>query len=170
MDNKAILQMFNFSRSNTLASLKATTEEQALIVPEGFNNSIVWNLGHIFIAVENIMAHVDGSKANIPDGYKEFFGHSTSPSTWTKEPPTLKELATQLEEQTERIASIYGEKLQDTLPEPLRLNERTAFETYGEVLNFMIWHEGLHLGVINGIKRAQGIQELWKPLEAQETK
>ncbi len=167
MENKALLQMFTFSRSNTLASLKATTEEQALIVPEGFNNSIVWNLGHIFIAVENIMAHVDGSKANIPNGYNEFFGHSTSPSTWTKEAPTLEELAVHLEEQTERIASVYGDKLKEKLSEPLRLNERTMFETYGEVLNFMIWHEGLHLGVINGIKRAIGIKELWTPLQAQ---
>lgn len=170
MDNNALLQMFTFSRSNTLASLKATTEKQALEVPEGFNNSIIWNLGHIYIAVENVMAHIDGSKPEIPVGYNELFGHNTSPSTWEKEPPKLSELATYLEEQTERIAALYGDKLETQLSEPFKLNEKTVFETYGEVLNFMIWHEGLHLGVINGIKRAIGITELWTPLETQETK
>ena len=170
MDNQALLQMFQFSRSNTLASLNATTEEQALIVPQGFNNSILWNLGHIYVAVESVMSHVEGSQAELPESYSELFGIRTSPSAWTINPPTLEELASYLEEQIKYVESTYGDKLEEKLTEPFQLNDRTTFHTYGEVLNFMIWHEGLHLGVINGIKRAIGISELWKPLEVKSTK
>ncbi|MCF6136291.1 DinB family protein [Pseudalkalibacillus berkeleyi] len=170
MENQALLQMFNFSRSNTLAGLKATTEEQALQVPEGFNNSILWNLGHVYLAVEGIMARLDKKDPEVPEEYNDFFGHATSPSTWEKEPPALTELADDLESQIERVEMLYGDKLDEKLAEPFKLNERTVFETYGEVLNFMIWHEGYHLGTINGIKRAIGIKDLWQPLETQESK
>ncbi|WLR46662.1 hypothetical protein LC065_13925 [Halobacillus litoralis] len=36
-----------------------------------------------------------------------------------------------------------------------------VFRTLDEVLNFTIWHEGLHQGTISAMKRAQGIENLF---------
>jgi len=35
-------------RNNTINAVKELSQNQAVEVPEGFNNSILWNLGHIY--------------------------------------------------------------------------------------------------------------------------
>ncbi|MFF3923476.1 DinB family protein [Paenibacillus lactis] len=52
MMNEALLNQLDFARASTLAAAKDVTEQEADIVPEGFANSIRWNLGHIYTVHE----------------------------------------------------------------------------------------------------------------------
>ncbi|MFD1019916.1 DinB family protein [Thalassobacillus hwangdonensis] len=159
---KQLLSQLEFSRKRTITALKATTEAQADVIPEGFNNSIRWNLGHILLATENMLFSFLNEKGSLPGNYTVLFNGGTSPSAWAEtEIPPLPELDTKLDEQLSRITEELAPRLSEKGPEPFQLGPEFKMEKLEDVLLFAIWHEGLHQGTITALKQAQGITDLW---------
>ena len=49
------LGQLNFARIYTQGRLQSVKDEQWDIQPEGFHNTIRWNVGHIFVSMENLI-------------------------------------------------------------------------------------------------------------------
>ena len=47
MDGAAAIEMIAVTRGLTMGAINDLTDEQLVKVPEGFNNNILWNMGHI---------------------------------------------------------------------------------------------------------------------------
>lgn len=168
MKEHMLFQQMEFIRMRTLAALDATTEQQADDMPEGFKNSIRWNLGHILLSQENLLFSFVGEndRHSLPTEYGELFGFHTSPHTWNGlTPPALSELREKLEDQPRRMKEVFSGRLDELGEKPFVLGEHTTFTTLAEVLSFTNWHEGLHQGAITAIKRVQGIENLWEKAE-----
>ncbi|MYL48373.1 DinB family protein [Halobacillus litoralis] len=161
MKEESLFQQMRFVRKRSLAALDATTEEVADAKPEGFLNNIRWNFGHIFVSQENLLARFTGEEAFIPEGYIQLFNGGTSPDEWPEEVPRLSDLRKELESQTERLIQTYEGRLSEEGEKPFDLGGGIVFRTLDEVLNFTIWHEGLHQGTISAMKRAQGVENLF---------
>lgn len=167
MKEEMFFQQMQFIRNRTLAQLDATTEGMADVMPDGFRNTIRWNLGHIFLAHENIIYRFAGVEPKIPSHYYELFSMNTSPADWQIAPPTLQELRNLLADQTQRTVEAFTGRLSEVGEKPYQMSETVTFTTIGEMLNFANWHEGLHQATINCIKRASGVENLWElPEEA----
>ncbi|QHE54016.1 DinB family protein [Pontibacillus sp. HMF3514] len=162
MNDEMIFQQMHFIRNRTVAALDATTEEMADIMPEGFNNSIRWNLGHIFVAQERLIHGFVQEEPQLPPHYVEWFNANTSPETWDKDAPTLSELREHLVQQPKRLEDKFKGRLSEKGPQPFKLGEDTVFTTLAEVVSFANWHEGLHQGTITSLKRAQGAEKLFE--------
>ena len=67
---------------------------------------------------------------------------------WTGDVPSVETLLKQLEEQLVRINELPDEAFTQSLPQPFLGNETT-----GEVALFGAFHEALHLGQIQALKR-----------------
>lgn len=168
MNEHMLFQQMEFIRMRTLAVVDATSEHMADEVPEGFRNSIRWNLGHILLSQENLLYSFVGEtdRISLPPEYRELFGFNTSHKTWDSlTPPTMSELRERLEAQPLRIKETFSGRLDETGDKPFVLGEHTTLTTLGEVLSFTNWHEGLHQGTITAIKRVQGIENLWEKVE-----
>jgi hypothetical protein len=80
----------------------------------------------------------------------EMFKSGSKPADWTTQPPTLEELSSMLKGQMEHIKN----QLKDRSFEEKTKNTFNLYgnlqETLGEVLSFVQYHEGFHLGYING--------------------
>lgn len=61
-------------RKETLGLVESITEEKADVIPDGFNNIIRWNLGHIYLDQFLWLQHLTKEPAPIPSGYNEIFG------------------------------------------------------------------------------------------------
>ncbi|WP_335872426.1 DinB family protein [Bacillus sp. 2205SS5-2] len=161
MHEEVIFKQMKFIRQRTIAVIDATTEEVAEVIPAGFKNNIRWNLGHIFVAQENLMNSFVGGTPELPASFLEMFSFNTNPGLWKTTPPTLLELKTLLEEQPVRLQEKFSGRLIEKGVKPFKLSEETQFDYLEEVVSFSNWHEGLHQGAITSLKRAQGIEELW---------
>lgn len=161
MNDSQLLKQFTFWRYRTIQALEATTEEQADRLPEGFTNTVRWNLGHILVTAEFALDRFTEMQNNLPVPYPALFKAGTRPDEWTEDPPSLSELKHQLLEQNTRLNKLDGQ-LRDPLQSDFSIGSYLKLETIGELLLFLMNHENLHLGTISGIKRAQGIKELWK--------
>lgn len=160
MNEKMLLDQMRFWRQRTLASIKATQEEKADIVPEGFNNSIRWNFGHVLFSQESLIQLSTGRSNTLPDEYVSLFAGGTKPSEWESEPPTLEMLFNQLNKQTDALLEFLNGKTHEEMPEPFDFGPLLKMTTVGEVVTFTIQHELLHNGFIDGLKRALKIKEL----------
>ncbi|WP_240041243.1 DinB family protein [Paenibacillus ginsengarvi] len=144
-----IFRQLDMNRSRTLQFVSDVTEQQADIVPEGFNNNIRWNLGHILTVQERFAFRLLGEPMDLPEELMSLFGNGTKPADWQGAPPTLEELRKLLEEQNERFRERLTGRMDDKLQIPFRELDRLS-----DVLIFSIGHEALHAGYIQALKRA----------------
>ncbi len=159
MNDEMIFQQVRFVRNRTLEALDATTEAMADKMPEGFNNSIRWNLGHIFVTQERLIHGFLQEEPQLPPHYAEWFNANTSPETWDREAPTLNEIREHLAQQPERLEEKFKGRLSVEGPQPFQLGVELTFTTLAEVVSFSNFHEGLHQGTITSLKRAKGAEK-----------
>jgi len=57
MTNDMVLRQVEVVRAITLQKLESITEDVADIMPEGFNNTIRWNVGHILIVQDQLASN-----------------------------------------------------------------------------------------------------------------
>lgn len=148
---QTILHHMETVRSITIKSINTIPEEITDIVPEGFNNNIRWNFGHIAFVQERLVYSVLGEKTSLPVEYEKFFGPGTKPADWKETPPTLKEISSELTEQTERIKEFVPKHFSSKLPTPFTNRMSISFYTLGETLLFSFYHEAMHMETIKRI-------------------
>lgn len=146
-----IFAQVDFARQATLSLLEGVSDDQAKTVPAGFNNSILWNLGHIYLVQERVLRFVN-EPMQIPDGFADFFGMGTKPADWEGQPPAMAEVLELLKEQPKRIREKLTNRLDQPIAEPFAIRT-LSFKTPGEVLSFYLYHEGMHVQNIKLLKR-----------------
>ncbi|TKD72296.1 DinB family protein [Pseudalkalibacillus hwajinpoensis] len=152
MENN-VMKQFEMTRTFLLMGAEKITEEHADLIPEGFPNSLRWQLGHVYVALEQLLFLQTGEKANLPEGYGEMFSRGTSPKDWTTEPPKLDELKSNLSAQLGRLKETFQGRLEDEIPQPFKVGPY-ELTTIGEVLLFAIYHESEHNGCMKGLKNS----------------
>lgn len=143
---------FKFSRAGLIQTLSAVDPESVDVIPEGFNNSIRWNTGHILSAADNMLALLSGYQRLLPASYSDFFKIGTSPKDWSGEPPEWSEMLNYVKQQTEQVENLFNQNEKPTLLNTLEIRG-IAFDTVEEVLAFINGHEGLHHGTIKTYMR-----------------
>jgi len=138
-----------FVRNQTLNLLDGVSEEMADRIPEGFRNTIRWNVGHIYVVVERFAFQYLGLPQNLPEGFKEQFEYGTSPlNAHEYRVPTLSELEELLKAQQVRIQETLSDRIDEKIIPPYTTSAGMKLETPKEFLTFNLYHEGMHLTVI----------------------
>ena len=153
---KFLFDQLKVIRSNTLNSVKQLSESQADSVPEGFNNNIRWNLGHVYLVQERFAFGFAQEPMLMPQGFTDLFGRDTRPSEWKVQPPTLPDLIQLLEDQTSRIEEKLSNRLDEAVVKPFAMPSGLTLRTIGEFLTFSMYHEGMHVQTIKMLKRFSG--------------
>lgn len=147
MENQFFNQ-FEMARSWTLEVAERVEQDKAEIVPEGFRNNILWQIGHVLLAAENFLFSLRTGEHHLPEHYSALFGTGTKPADWQGEIPSKEELVDQLRKQLERVREIDADQLEGKLKEPM-----FGFTTIVECTNFIVLHEALHVGKMEEMER-----------------
>jgi uncharacterized damage-inducible protein DinB len=146
--SELLLKHFELTRNYLLKNVAALDESTVDVQPDRFNNTLHWQVGHILTVAEQFMFNYPKKSTNLPANYLELFGKGTKPADWQGDVPSVQELSAQLADQLERIKRIPVESFAVTLPKPFM-----GQETFGQLTNFAIFHETMHLGQIQAMKR-----------------
>ena len=148
-----------------LAMIRKTVEaatrplDPALLttVPEGFNNHILWQIGHISVVQQVLCYRFSGLEMPVDDSLLELFGRDTRPSNWPADAavPTYDELIAQLHEMAARLRSDYDSGLFQEF-RSYRTMAGPVLESVEDAIRFTIYHEGIHMGYILSLRRALG--------------
>ncbi|MBB6730398.1 DinB family protein [Cohnella zeiphila] len=137
-------------RQLVLQQVQAIPEELYDIQPAAFNNTIRWNIGHIIFWMDSYRSLSFSEKSALPPSYAAFFNSGTKPSDWTGAPPSKEELLGQLTRQLDGLAELPLSALNEPFPSPLQMGPLT-FRLAGELFNFGLLHEAIHLSVIGSM-------------------
>lgn len=148
------LNQLNFARVYTLGRISQSREAAWDIKPPGFNNTIRWNVGHIYVNAEVLTQRANPTYEIVHSEWLPLFVPGTSPDRWELEPPTKDELVQALEAQTERLKSALENKIDNLLLEPMAIGNLHQMDTVNGLIQFMVWHEGVHAGIIHALNRA----------------
>jgi uncharacterized damage-inducible protein DinB len=85
MKEEGIFEQYDFCRDSTIELLDSiASEEQADVIPDGYSNSLRWNLGHILVAQEGILYSFGLNQPGyISKNIQEAFQPGTSPKDWS---------------------------------------------------------------------------------------
>ncbi|PAQ13167.1 hypothetical protein CD798_16470 [Bacillaceae bacterium SAOS 7] len=143
----AMWERVNFIRTVTLRTLEAIDEAKWDVQPEGFANTVKWNAGHTYVVMESLLKAADPSFETDMERYAPFFAPGTKPADWPENPASKEEIIGLLKGQMERVQAHFTDRLADAPANEVKIGplELTSID---DILNFALFHEGLHLGTI----------------------
>lgn len=153
MSDIETLNQLNFSRMYTLGRLKQARAEAWDTKPNGFNNTIRWNAGHIFVSMEAFVQKALSEYEPVNPEWIPLFVTGTNPEGWGKNVPSNEELIAALKEQPARIVAVLEGNLGNVLVEPMSIGPMHTMDTVEAIVQFIVWHEGVHAGTIHGLNR-----------------
>jgi uncharacterized damage-inducible protein DinB len=125
--------------------------ENVNTVPNGFNNNIAWNLGHLFAAQQGVSYVRAGLSVPLEEKYFLKYKPGTRPEgdIELKELEQIKEL---LLTSINQVEADYNKNIFANYP---KWTTRYGVEinNIDDALQFLMFHEGLHTGVIMAMKK-----------------
>jgi uncharacterized damage-inducible protein DinB len=137
---------FEKVRNKILKEVAELPADKRTVIPEGFNNNILWHLGHLITVADSLLFGVAGEGRKAPESYRKLFGNGTKPADWEGDVPAWDTIVDQLKQQVEDARS----SLEGKFGNPVKENFAKA-ETVEEIFNFNINHENGHAGNINSM-------------------
>jgi len=139
-------------RTYLLKLINELTTEQLNKVPEGYNNNIIWNLGHMIAAQQGICYKRSGLDIVVWEGLFEDYKSGTKPQRFVndEEIAAIKEqLLTTLDRFEADLDSGVFAKY-----EPVMTRYGVELTSIEEAIAFLPFHDGFHMGYILALKRA----------------
>jgi len=147
------LEVLTNTRKFLCKMLGETSLEELNKIPNGFNNNIIWNIGHILVTQQILIYKLSGLQMIVSDILINKYMKGTKPEGLVSqsEVDEIKGLLFSTIENTKvdfnnAIFTNFKEYTVSTTGNTLR-NIDDAFE-------FMLFHEGLHIGYIMALSRA----------------
>jgi hypothetical protein len=145
------IEIIRKTRSFLLEQLKDLTTEQYNKIPEGFNNNIIWNLGHMVAAQQGVCYIKAGLAPRSDEDFINTFKSGTKPSRIFSE-AEIENIKSLLFSTLDQLEEDYSNHI---------FGGYTAWSTrYGvelasidNAIDFLPFHEGLHSGCSTALKR-----------------
>lgn len=148
-----LIKQLRFVRVSTIKQVTGMSEEETRTVPRGFNNNVLWNLGHILLVHEKFSLGLTNEKMELPKHLAEYFTTGTKPENWVTNIPSLDVILQLLSKQIDRIEQTLEHRLESSLEQPYITSAGLELLTVKECLSFCLYHEGMHYATIKAIKQ-----------------
>ena len=148
---ETFFEIWKTNRSHFVETLDSLSNEQLNKVPEGFNNNIIWNVGHSLVIQQVLIYKRSGFDMKISDSLFELYKSGTKPERTISE-AEVNELRSLLESTMDTTKVDIKAKIFQSYEE-LTTSTRFHIGDFQTALQFNNYHEGLHLGYIFCLKK-----------------
>ena len=164
-DKDRIIYQLERTRVLSLGMIDRVPHERWFEMPSGITH-VGWNVGHLAIA-EYFLGLVftrgiqETDREFIPENYSELFGYGSVPSPDSTKYPSPTEILIVLAAVHERLLSEVQSMPASRLNEPCQFLEgefdhHPIFERIGGALEWLGYHEHVHIGTIGLLRRQLG--------------
>ena len=149
---QAVWSILQATRANVLALAQSLAPDLLQVVPPGFNNHLLWNLGHIVVTQQVLCYELCGLAPRIDPALIARYRKGTRP-TGPVSPEEVMTLFDLLPLTPAQVRADYeAGRLQGFRPYETSFGYRLS--SIEDALHFNNVHEGLHLGYMMAQKRA----------------
>jgi len=139
------------TRQHALEYVKDLTIEQLNKIPQGFNNNIAWNLGHLIAAQQGVCYKRSATPMLITDEFFITYKPESKPERFIS-PEEIDEIKVLLFSTIDQLATDYQNQIFNE-HKPWVTRYGVSINNLDEAINFLPFHEGLHFGYIMALKR-----------------
>ncbi len=131
--------------------LESYSEEQLIKIPKGFNNNLIWNIGHIIAVNQKLIYKSSNSPIIIPEALLNQYNTGTFPNL-DKDRENIPKIKKLLAYTVEKSIYDYHHSNFNKFNE---LITGTGFHisSIEEAFSFNNYHEALHIGLMLNIKK-----------------
>lgn len=147
------IHQFQYARTSTIIGLENIAHDKWDIQPDDFPNTVRWNAGHIYVTADDFLSKADDQYEITRPSWFDYFIDGTRPSEWDENVPEITEIIEALKEQKDYISTHFEKKLANKASETVNIHA-LSIDTNDASLQFVVWHEGLHLGIIKSLTYA----------------
>ena len=152
--NKKMNPTFKITRTSrkVLSQMLDThTLEQLNKIPDGYNNNIIWNIGHIVVVQQMLTYKLSGLPMMISDEMVEKYKKGTKPEGIAKQ-SEVDEIQSLLLETIDKTEADFDNNIFKNYQE---FTTAVGFlvKSASDAMAFNYFHEGIHLGVIMSIRK-----------------
>jgi hypothetical protein len=150
--NSKIEKIKNF-RIHLLRQIEDLTPAQLNTIPATYSNNIIWNLGHLTAAMQNVCYVKAGLPPTIEEQYFKPFMPGTKPEGVRSE-TDIKKVKEILITSTDQLQADYDKKIFVNYVPPPMILKIYGFEILDidSALEYVLYHDGYHTGVMNALK------------------
>ena|ERR1700748_3939776 len=145
------IEVLQHPRRLILETISNLTIDQLNKIPEGFNNNIIWNLGHMIASQQGICYKRTGAELRVTDDFFKTYVSGSKPERFITEAEfvELKELFfstledLQADYDAQKFTSYEGVNTRYNIP----------VSNIDEAIAFLPFHDGLHIGYIMSLRK-----------------
>jgi hypothetical protein len=147
----SVFNIWKTNRELHLKYLKDYTLEQLNTIPSGFNNNLVWNIGHVIVAQQALLYKSTGLEGYISETLFNTYKPGTKPNgkAQQEEIDELKILLLALVE----VTKVDYQSNLFTGFKPYKTSAGFKLNSIEEVIIFNNYHEAMHYGIMKSIAK-----------------
>ena len=145
------IEIIRKTRSFLLNQLKDLTTEQYNKIPEGFNNNIIWNLGHMIAAQQGVCYIRAGLTPRLGEDFINSYKSGTKPEKALSE-AEIEEIKSLLFSTLNQLEEDYNNNVFREYP-AWATRYGVELASIDEAINFIQFHEGIHSGCTTALKK-----------------
>lgn len=144
-------EILKSTRKYLLNFIADLTIDELNEIPPGFNNNIIWNLAHMVAAQQGVCYMRGGLDLKIDQQLFQSYKPETRPETRVEQ----QEVASIKAQLLSTIEQLEADYYNNTFAEYNSWTNRYGVlnNNVEDAINFLIFHEGLHLGYIMSLKK-----------------
>ncbi len=158
MDMKSLLHSARIARGYMKQRIDGLSGEELVLVPDGAENNVLWNVGHIVLSHFRLVYRPSGATVPVPETWNEWFLPGTSPDNWTERGPLVGEVMDQFHTQIDRIEADHAKGLFNSY-KPFELKSGSRLASAEEAMAFNLMHEGIHIGAVIALRQRMGFAD-----------
>lgn len=139
------------TRENLLTAVEGLSNEQLTHIPESFNNSILWNLGHIVASQYLLCYKLTGNDEKLDMNFIDRYRRGSKPTDVTTD-SEITAIKQALTHSLNELTSDYENGYFGSTFTAYQTSYGIELHTIEEVIEFNIAHEALHLGYIMAMR------------------
>ena len=149
--NHQVFEITRLSRKIIAEYLEHYTLEQLNKVPEGFNNNLIWNIGHIVVVQQMLVYNLSGLPMMVSQEMVEKYKRGTKPEHLISQ-AEVDEIRSLLFETINQTKADLNSKIFKTYTEFTTLSGFTM-RNVEDALAFNYYHEAMHIGMMMSIRK-----------------
>ena len=146
-----VFEITRLSRKIIAEYLEHYTLEQLNKVPEGFNNNLVWNIGHIVVVQQMLVYNLSGLPMMVSQEMVEKYKRGSKPENLVSQ-AEVDEIRSLLFETINQTKADLNSKIFKTYTEFTTLSGFTM-RNVEDALAFNYYHEAMHIGMMMSIRK-----------------
>ena len=145
------IALIQYVRKSILQQVERFTTEQLNQIPAGFNNNLVWNLGHLLITQQQLCYKLGGFDMTVPADDFAAYSWNTRPDGYVSSPEVERIKALLLMSINQFEKDVTEGKFESYTP--WVLPSGIAVNDISDALKVCMVHEGRHFGGVIALSK-----------------